>query len=261
MLPYVSLFGRLIPMYGVMILLGAAVSLLYFRHLEKRSDFPEADAELALVYSVVGVFVGAKLLWLATVWPEFVEELPCLFSVPKEFLRKYLSGGFVFYGGLFGAFFAAWLYCRINKLSFFALARLLMPVVPLFHGFGRLGCFFMGCCYGCVSDTFGIRFTHSEIAPNGVALFPVQLIEAAAEFLLFFMLAGFAEKKGSGKAMFCTWLLSYGALRFVLEFFRGDKYRGFLGILSVSQILSLAAIVLGIVTLVYSLKQSSPVRA
>lgn len=261
MLPYVFVFGKPVPMYGVMILLGAAISLLYFRYREKRCAFPEADAELALVYSVMGVFVGAKLLWLATVWVEFVRELPYLFTMPQAFLKKYLSGGFVFYGGLFGALFAAWLYCRVNKLSFFDLAILLMPLVPLFHGFGRLGCFFMGCCYGCVSERFGISFSHSEIAPNGIPLIPVQLIEAAAEFLLFFLLARLAKKEDSGRVMFCTWLLSYGALRFVLEFFRGDDYRGFLGILSVSQVLSLVAVVLGTITLMRGRKSSGAVTA
>lgn len=261
MLPYVSILGKPVPMYGMMILLGTAISLLYFKLCEKKRDFPEADAELALIYSVIGVIVGAKLLWLATVWPEFTKELPYLFTMPQAFLKKYLSGGFVFYGGLFGALFAAWLYCRVNKLSYFALARLLMPVVPLFHGFGRLGCFFMGCCYGRESEAFGIRFAHSEIAPNGVPLLPVQLIEAAAEFLLFFVLAWLAGKKESGKAIFCTWLLSYGVLRFVLEFFRGDDYRGFHGILSVSQVLSLAAVGLGAAILMHGRIASNSARA
>lgn len=261
MLPYVSFFGKPVPMYGVMILLGTAISLLYFKLCEKKRDFPEADAELALIYGIIGVILGAKLLWLATVWPEFQEELPYLFTMPQAFLKKYLSGGFVFYGGLFGALFAAWLYCQVNKLPFFALVRLLMPVVPLFHGCGRLGCFFMGCCYGCVSETLGIRFTHSEIAPNGVPLLPVQLIEAAAEFLLFFLLAWLARKKESGKTMFCIWLLSYGVLRFVLEFFRGDDYRGFLGTLSVSQVLSLSAVGLGAIVLLYGKKAFDFVRA
>lgn len=242
MLPYIYVFGRAIPMYGVMILLGAAVSILYFKVCEKKRDFPEADAELALTYCVIGVIVGAKVLWLATVWPEFLAELPYLFTMPQAFLEKYLSGGFVFYGGLLGALLAAWLYCLANKLSFFELARSLMPMVPLFHGFGRIGCFFMGCCYGCVSDTFGIRFTRSEIAPNGIPLVPVQLIEAAAEFLLFFVLAYMARKKGSGKAIICVWLIGYGVLRLVLEFFRGDDYRGYLGTLSLSQLISLIVI-------------------
>lgn len=249
MLPYLHVFNRAIPMYGVMILLGVAVSLLYFKLCEKKREFPQADAELALVYCVVGIFIGAKILWLITVWSEFTTELPYLFTMPQAFLTKYMSGGFVFYGGLYGALIAAWLYCRVNKLSFFELARILMPMVPLFHCFGRLGCFFMGCCYGCMSERFGITFHHSEIAPNGIPLLPVQLIEAVFELLLFFIMAWLARRKGSGKILFCVWMITYGVLRFCLEYFRADDYRGFLGILSVSQGISVLSIVLAFVIL------------
>lgn len=249
MLPYIYVFDRLVPLYGVMILLGTVFSLLYLKLTQKHRDFPEADSELALIYCVIGAFLGAKILWLATVWSEFVSELPYLFSMPQAFVQKYLSGGFVFYGGLYGAFFAAWLYCVVCKLSYFELSRSLMPIVPLFHAFGRLGCFCMGCCYGCVSEQFGIAFAHSEIAPNGVPLLPVQLIEAFAEFLLFFVLMVLARKKGSGKRMLCVWLISYGILRFILEFFRADDYRGFLGILSLSQVISLISICWAVIML------------
>ena len=242
MLTYLYVFGRAVPMYGVMVILGAAASLLYVKLCEKKQNFPEADTELALVYCVIGIFNGAKLLWLATIWPEFLHELPYLFTMPQAFLQKYLSGGFVFYGGMFGAVLSAWLYCRINRLPFWELTRSLMPVAPLFHAFGRLGCFCMGCCYGCESEIFGIVYNCSEIAPNGVSLVPVQLIAAFGEFLLFFLLASLVRKRGSGKMVFSVWMLSYGVLRFVLEFFRADDYRGFLGSLSLSQTISLIAV-------------------
>ena len=73
---------------------------------------------------------------------------PLLAADPAAFSARYLSGGFVFYGGLFGALAAVWLFCRRRKVPFSQLGADLVPAVPLFHTFGRVGCFLAGCCYG-----------------------------------------------------------------------------------------------------------------
>ena len=86
---------------------------------------------------------------------------------------------------------------------------------------------------------------HSEIAPNGVPLLPVQLIEAALVFGLFFLLWQMSRRGMDGRRMLGWYLLVYSVGRFVLEFFRGDTYRGFIGILSVSQVIALLSILGG----------------
>lgn len=115
---------------------------------------------------------------------------------------------------------------------------------------GRVGCFCMGCCYGCPTDSsLGVTFHVSPIAPNGVALVPVQLLEAAAEFLLFAVLLALSLRGAPGRALLGGYLAAYGVLRFTLEFFRYDNYRGFLGPLSLSQWISIVTVVLGTVLL------------
>ncbi len=257
MIPSIVILGREIPTYGLMILVGVLFVLLYIKLCEPRRDFPPADTELAMTYCVIGVFVGAKLLYLATVWPQFVADLPYLFTEASAFLSLYLSGGFVFYGGFYGALVSAALYCRVTRLDFWELARSLVPVVPLFHVFGRIGCFLTGCCYGIENQRWGIAFSVSAVAPNGVPLLPVQLYEAAGEAILFLLTASAARKKGSGRRVLCLWLIGYGVLRFVLEFFRGDSYRGFVGTLSVSQVLALVSIGLGLWFLLSSAKRKA----
>ena len=39
-------------------------------------------------------------------------------------------------------------WCLSKHENAFRLADLLATVVPLGHAFGRIGCFFYGCCYG-----------------------------------------------------------------------------------------------------------------
>lgn len=251
MFPYIKISDYSIPMYSILSLAGVFLAVLYYLSSRRKSNFPEADGELVILYSLIGAFLGAKLLFLLTVLPELIEEIPFLFSQTERFLEKYLYSGFVFFGGLYGILLASYLYCRICRLDFSECIRLLFPMIPLAHAFGRLGCFCMGCCYGH-RVSFGIEFSDSPVAPNNIPLLPVQLIEAAAELALFVLSAFMARRGSSGYRILGAWLISYGMLRFILEFFRGDDYRGFLGILSISQIISAFTILLGIWIIVRS---------
>ena len=146
----------------------------------------------------------------------------------------------MFYGGLIGLLLGAYIYCRAAKADYWAVICRALPAVPLAHGFGRIGCFLTGCCYGRECSALGIAFAHSEVAPNGVPLFPVQLVEAACVLGLAPALASMSRRGRTGREMLAAYLISYGVLRFILEFFRGDGCRGFLLGLSVSSSLPYA---------------------
>ena len=245
MLPYITVFSHRVAMYGVMAALGAVLAVLYLRRAERHFPQTAADAELVFVYGLIGMFVGAKLLSLLTVLPELRADLSLLATDTGAFFHKYLYAGFVFYGGLYGILLAVWLYAKLTGGHFALLMKAFLPVVPLIHGFGRLGCFCAGCCYGKPSEHLGIAFFYSEIAPNGVRLLPVQLVEAALVFGLFFLLWRMSRYGVDGRRMLGWYLLLYSVGRFLLEFFRGDAYRGFIGLLSVSQVIALLSIQVG----------------
>jgi phosphatidylglycerol:prolipoprotein diacylglycerol transferase len=78
-----------------------------------------------------------------------------------------------------------------------------------------------------------------------VPLLPVQLIEAALVFGLFFLLRRMSRRRADGRRMLGWYLLLYSVGRFVLELFRGDAYRGFIGALSVSQVIALLSLLGG----------------
>lgn len=248
MLPYITILGKEIPMYGLMAALGCLFAVLYLKIAQRRHPELEADSELALVYGIIGVFVGAKLFYLIIIFPQLLEDLPYLFSEPALFFQNYLYSGFVFYGGLAGAVAAVVLYCRIAKVRLKGILQLLTPMLPLIHGFGRIGCLMAGCCYGreAAIHRFGIVFPASSAAPAGIPLVPVQLYEAIAELLIFVLLVILFRKNWRGDAMLYLYLVCYGLVRFVLEFYRGDTYRGFIGPLSISQVIALGCILIGI---------------
>ncbi|MDE6356782.1 MAG: prolipoprotein diacylglyceryl transferase [Clostridia bacterium] len=126
-----------------------------------------------------------------------------------------------------------------------------MPFIPIAiciaHAFGRLGCFFGGCCYGRVTDAwYGIACA----APNGYTLaekvVPTQLFEMI--FLL--VLAGVMALlyfKFKLNYNFGVYAVGYGIWRFIIEFFRDDDRGGVVGAaLTPSQILSIVMVVLGV---------------
>ena len=242
MLPYVHIFSREIPMYGILAGLGILLAVVYLKLAEKRVPSLAADAELMFLYGIIGAFVGAKLLYLATVLSDLKVDLPYLWTETSAFLKKYLNGGFVFFGGLYGALLAAYIYARVTKTSLAKLINVVLPVIPLIHGIGRIGCFCMGCCYGRPSIQWGVLFSQSDIAPRDIPLLPVQMYEAVGELLLFVVLARLGAKGMDGRKMLIIYLFSYGVLRFLLEFLRGDLYRGFLLDLSVSQVISVFSV-------------------
>jgi len=99
-----------------------------------------------------------------------------------------------------------------------------VPFLPLGYGFGRIGCWFAGCCYG-----FPFHGGH----------FPVQLVDAFVSFGVCAFLASYSKKAQSGKTLL-MYLRIYAVQRFLIEFLRGDAVRGAFLFLSTSQWISIA---------------------
>ena len=146
--------------------------------------------------------------------------------------------------------------------SFFKYADVILPSVALAQGFGRIGCFLAGCCYGKETESiFSVIFQNSEYAPNHVALIPTQLYSSGLDFLHFFLLLLIARNKKEDGQVTACYLIFYSIGRFVIEFFRGDIIRGSVGILSTSQFISIFTGIAGIVLLTLIRKKNETARA
>ena len=240
MLPSVSLFGFSVQSMWLMCLAGAGVCCAFVLPRSRRMALPGVDVTNAGAMGLIGILAGGKLLYLLTIAPLLVQNWRQLVQAPALLAEITLTSGTVYYGGLLGFIAAVHWYLRRYRLNAPLFWDCLAPVLPLFHVFGRIGCFLNGCCYGVESRRFGLAFTRSLSAPNGVPYFPVQLAEAAFEALIFLLVWRFALRtEGHGKAL-PFYLLLYAPVRFLLEFLRGDAVRGIWFGLSTSQWLSLA---------------------
>lgn len=246
-----TLFGKEIPLYGILYYCGVFLSVLVATRLAK-GKIPTFDIVCSAIYITIGGVVGAKLLFILVSWKDILAyQLP---------LSAILKGGFVFYGGLIGGTIGLLIYCRQFSLSFFSFADVYAAVLPLGHALGRVGCHFSGCCYGRPYDgPFSVTYTKVlGTTPLNTALFPIQLTEALFLFSLFLLLVTIPSRRkamqnsGTISALYC---LLYGILRFTIECFRGDKERGFMLFFSTSQWISLFLFLFGLFLLMHFRKK------
>lgn len=215
--------------YGLCIGIGiAAALLLIWRRAESRR-FDTKDVNTLVLLILAAGFAGAKLFFLFAHWNEFLSD-------PFGTLG---AEGFVVYGGIVCGLLAAYLYCRKRSLAFLHWADCFMPGVALAQGFGRIGCFLAGCCFGKPTDSIlGVVFPAGSAAPAGVPLWPVQLFSAGGDFLLAALLLLLERKKPRAGLLTGVYLLLYSIGRFLIEFLRADP-RGAVGLLSTSQFIAL----------------------
>ena len=141
------------------------------------------------------------------------------FSHPLEILATW-KGGMSFHGGFLGVLMAMWLYGRKHGKGFWQLTDFIAPLVPTGLAAGRVGNFINGELWGRVADPslpWAMVFPHVDTLPRH----PSQLYQAAGEgLLLFALLWWYARAPRPLRATSAVFLMGYGVLRFVMEFFR-----------------------------------------
>ncbi|HIZ84238.1 MAG TPA: prolipoprotein diacylglyceryl transferase [Firmicutes bacterium] len=268
MLPQIAIFGKFISVYGLIAIVGAFISGVVFCRMIKRRGLDDNDAIVFMLLVALGVLVGGHLLYgllHIRLFPLLLEKAEI--GVWLQRLNA-VFGGSVFYGGLIGGLLTGRLAIAVMHLDYKCYSDCMAPIIPLFHGIARIGCFFAGCCYGIESE-FGFTAQNNPFIPevNQVSRFPVQLLEAGCNFVLaifiFIFLRGVytSPKKAKWKGkLICIYLICYACIRFSDEFLRGDTARGIIGIFSVSQWISIAICVGCVISLLVPAVQKQKIN-
>jgi phosphatidylglycerol:prolipoprotein diacylglycerol transferase len=222
--PVLFRFGPLtVHTYGLLVALGFLVGLgLAVRQAKKEGISTQKIIDLGF-YILLAALVGSRLFFIF-INPSFYIKNPLN-------IFKIWEGGLVFYGGVLFAVPTAIWYVRKNDLGLWKTSDLFAPSIAIGHAFGRVGCFFAGCCYGKLAESlpWSVIFTNPEcLAPTNIPLHPTQLYEAGGEVVNFLILITLRKYKSFNGQLFMTYLLLYSVLRFIVEFFRGDAARGFI---------------------------------
>ncbi len=221
--PIFSIGPFSVHMYGLMIGLGVLGTFLVLFFYGKKRGLHADFLDFTFYNGVVTILFGFLSAALFQAVYNYIDNPAGGF--------KLFDGGLTFIGGLIGgiAFFVGgyWLY----RLYYYKKGTEpkgyvvdLLPIAPccilIAHAFGRVGCFFAGCCYGKETDSFlGVQFPGHDHPVH-----PTQLYEALFLFLLFGVLSLLLLKWGFRHTM-SVYLVCYGIFRFGIEYLR-DDYRG-----------------------------------
>ncbi len=226
--------------YGLCIAVGIIVAYLVAEFRVKRKGLSVDTCFNMAAFAAVGGMLGAKLMY-------YIVEIKNIIANPRLLLD--FANGFVVYGGIIGGSIACFIYAKVKKLDVLKWFDLIIPQIAIAQGFGRIGCLMAGCCYGReTTSACHIVFTHSHFAPNNVWLYPTQIMSAAGNFLNFLLLVFVIDRLFKNRRGIVTsfFLIFYSIGRFVIEIFRGDLERGFVGSLSTSQFISIFILAAGI---------------
>jgi phosphatidylglycerol:prolipoprotein diacylglycerol transferase len=245
--PVLVRFGADWPVhtYGVLVMFAFAIALLLVATEGRKVGITSEKVADFGFWALVTSLVGSRVLFLVVNAGPYWDA--CFHAPPGRrdclLVLEFWKGGLVFYGGLVGAIGGSILWARRAKVPFLLLADVAAPSIALGHAWGRLGCFFAGCCYGKPSHSaLAVAFPRASLAwiewvrtgemPRAVAatppLHPTQLYEAFGELALFFLLLFSRRKKRFTGQTIATYLLGYALLRSALEVLRADTDRGYL---------------------------------
>lgn len=233
--------------YGLMMALGVLAGMQAVLAEARRYGWNQDDMSKLSVWTFLMGLLGSRVVYILTrLGDPYVDTWELIFNV---------RAGFVFYGG----FIASWLfliwYVRRKKLPFWAVLDTFCLGICIGLAMGRVGCFLGGCCYG-VPTTLpwgAVMKGESHLGP----LHPVQLYEFLFLVAFFAFLWWRRKRKAFEGEILALFIGGYAIARYALEFWRGDKIRGFLidSILSTSQAISIPMLVIAALLYGYHLRK------
>jgi phosphatidylglycerol:prolipoprotein diacylglycerol transferase len=208
------------------------------------------DIEDVLFLGVMGVVAGGRVGY-------------CLFYKPAYYASHPLEifyvwqGGMSFHGGLIGVLVSQWWFARSRQRPWLQVMDFIAPCVPTGLAAGRAGNFINGELWGRVADPalpWAMLFKGGGPLPRHPSQIYQFLLEGLLLFVLLWLYARKPRKMGQVSGAF---LLGYGVLRFIAEFFREpDAHLGILQLgMSMGQWLCVPMMVGGLALWVWASKQ------
>jgi len=253
-----------ITTFGLMMFVAFITAGWVLTRQFRRYGLSEELASSIVMASAIGGIVGAKIYYAI------------LF---RDWHLLFDRAGLVWYGGMIGGTIAcSWLIWR-KGVDYLTAADATAPALAIGYSLGRIGCFLVGDDYGRPTSSwigiafpkgsppttaeslrqFGVNVDPSIPADQVLRVYPTQLFEFAAAFIIFAILMRASRRPHPKGRTFALFLILMGIERFLVEIVRAKDDR-FLGPFTIAQLISSIAAVIGIGLLIYAERsEASPV--
>ncbi|MBV1692586.1 prolipoprotein diacylglyceryl transferase [Novosphingobium sp. G106] len=202
--------------YSLSYLAGIMLGWSYLVRLlaEPGAPMSRDDADNLIVWLTLGIIAGGRIAYV------LFYDLQAYISHPLNIFKLW-QGGMSFHGGAFGVALAILLYARRNKLNWLRIIDYVAMCAPIGLFLGRLANFVNGELWGRpTSLPWGIVFPGAGPLPRH----PSQIYEAGLEgpllFALLWCLFRFTGARYRPGTLSGSFILGYGAFRFLVEFVR-----------------------------------------
>jgi len=249
--------------YSLMYIVAFTLTYILVLYLIKHDKytFSKETIQDFFMWAIIGLIFGARLGYVLFYNFDYYLKYPLEIILPFDFSHgmRYIGiSGMSYHGGALGILIAAIIFCRKHRINFWRFADLFCPAIPLGYTFGRLGNFINGELYGRVTSVpWGMYF---PLDYSQQLRHPSQLYEALFEGIFLFIILWSIRKKGFFDGfLFALYIIGYGLVRFIIEFYREpDIQLGLLwGLISMGQVLCILMILAGACVYMFRWKQKN----
>ncbi|MDE5942610.1 MAG: prolipoprotein diacylglyceryl transferase, partial [Clostridia bacterium] len=255
--PLFTIFGRGVYLYGICLALGIIACFIFLYITMKKKKFNDASIDMIIFIGFFGTAFGIFAAMLFQSVYNYIDNPAAGFHLSGMTFIGGLIGGVVSFLGVYNLYIyvihprtkIGWLKPELNATLSDALP--FIPIaITIAHAFGRLGCFFGGCCYGAPAD-WGLYCAGSYDEVTGIFTLGEKVIPTQLFEMCFLLLLGGAMAllyfKFKFNYNFAVYAIAYGIWRFILEFVRDDDRGQFLGTaLTPSQFWCIFMVILGV---------------
>ena len=240
------MFNTRIPFYAIFMLLAVVCELIILYVHTKKLNYTKAEIKGLLVYIFFGDILGGKYLAFITHY----KDLHGIF--------RFTEVGYLAYGVLIGSFIVSFIFSIEFNKKYKDLFSIIMFASPIMYCVGKIACFLTGCCHGIeYSGLFSVTYNYSPVAPAGVSLFPIQLLESVVFLIIFIYIYPKFVKGESVNKLLGIYLFIGSWAKFLLDFLRMSHVGK---ILSLNQIIALIFSLLGLYLFIKEKKKEAKAK-